>query len=76
MKTTNRKWMRIEREDLGDAAVFTALAAIVILSLEFLFTSYLTHYFSPIVFAVEAAAAVVAGALMAILAIKATDDED
>ena len=74
MSTINRKW--IEREDIGDCAVFTALASVVLLSLEFLFTSFFVHYISIPIIAAEAAAAVVIGALIAIITIRATDDED
>ncbi|MFP3137795.1 MAG: hypothetical protein RXS42_06140 [Nitrososphaeria archaeon] len=70
------EWIKIEREDLGDAAIFTALAAIVISSLEFLFTATLLHYVTVPILAAEAAAASVAGALIAVVVVKATDDED
>ena len=69
------KW-KIEREDAADAALFTALGTVIILSLEFLFTSLLTHYFSPTIFVAEGVAAVAAATVVASVAVKATDDED
>jgi len=66
----------IDREDLGDAALMAALTAIVLLSLEFLFTATFAHYISVPILAVEALVAVAAGALIASVAVKATDDED
>ena len=74
--STIRKWLGIEREDIGDCAVFTALGAIVLLSLEFLITASILHYISIPILVAEAAAAVVAGAMISLVAIKATDDED
>ena len=73
MKTIKRK---IEREDVTDAVLFAALGAIVITSLEFLFTTSIIHYISIPIIIAEAAAAVVAGALISLVAVKATDDED
>jgi len=69
------KSMRIDREDITDAAVFAALGAIVILSLEFLFTASTLHYISTAIFIVEAAAAAAAGVLISIVALKATPDD-
>jgi len=75
MKAIKRKWM-IKGEDVADAVLFTALGAIVITSLEFLFTASIIHYISIPILIAEAAAAVVAGALISLVAVKATDDED
>jgi len=73
--STIRKWI-VDREDLGDAVLFTALAAIVLLSIEFLITASILHYVTVPILAVEAAAATAAGALIATITIRATDDED
>ncbi|MFP3209717.1 MAG: hypothetical protein RXR82_08595 [Nitrososphaeria archaeon] len=73
---TIRKWIKIEREDRGDAALMTALAAILLSGLEFLFTAMSLHYVTIPILTAEAVAASVAGALIALVAVKATDDED
>ena len=73
---TEKSTSRFAREDRGDAAIMAALATPVILSLEFLFTSMLTHQFSPFIFAIEGVAAAAAATVIASVAIKATDDED
>jgi hypothetical protein len=70
---TTRKW--VDGEDLGDAVLFTALAAIVLMSLEFLFTATFVRYISVPILIVEAAAATAAGALISIVTVKATDDD-
>ena len=75
MKTV-KSTKRIDREDLGDCAVFTALGAIILMSIEFLVTASVLHYISTPILAVEGAAATAAGAVIATVAIKATDDED
>ena len=76
MKAIKERKKIIEREDIGDCAVFTALGAIVITSLEFLFTTSFLHYISIPILTVEVLAATAAGALIAVVAVKATDDED
>jgi len=70
-----REW-KIEREDAADAAIFTAITAVLLSGLEFFFTASLIHYISVPILIVEAAAASVAGALISIVTVKATDDED
>ena len=74
MKTRNRKWM-IDREDAGDAALMAALGTPVITSLEFLFTASLLHYISVPILVIEGVAAAAAATAIAIVAVKATDDE-
>jgi len=70
-----REW-KIEREDRGDAAVFTVVTAILLSGLEFFFTTSLIHYVTIPILAAEAAAATVVGALVSLVVIKATEDED
>jgi len=74
--STIRKWLGIEREDVGDAAIMTAVTTLLLLGLEFLFTTSLLHYISTPIFVIETLAAVAAGALVSLVVIKATDDED
>ena len=73
MKTIRKS---IRREDIGDAMLFMAVTALLLSGLEFMFTAMSLHYISTPIIAVEAAAAVAAGALVSLVVIAATEDED
>ena len=75
MRTVNRKKI-IDREDVADAAIFAALGTIVLLSIEFLVTASTLHYITIPIFAIEGAVAGVAATMIALVAVRATDDED
>jgi len=74
--STIKSTRRFAREDVADAIIFATITAILLSGLEFFFTAMSLHYVTIPILAAEAAAAVIAGALISLVAIKATDDED
>jgi len=60
---------------VADAAIFAAVTAVLLSGLEFFFTASLIHSISVPILVAEAAVASVAGVLISIVAVKATDED-